>query len=155
MLKKGGEDLAKLSHRILRQKMLECGLKQETFAEMLGISVRHIRNLCYRDIDVSVSLCYRMSQILHTPMENLLVVSDGDSDMQEDMMDEYASYRRPMAITQLLVTPACTKGGYFLCPRCKITLDREFVSYCDRCGQRLDWRNYKKAETLEYSKSKL
>ena len=148
--------MAKLSHKILRQKMLENGLKQETFAEMMGISVRHVRNLCYRDIDVSVSLCYRMSQILHTPMENLLAVPDGDpasADAQADMTDENASYRRPMSVTQRLIVSVRTKDGYFLCPRCKITLDREFVSYCDRCGQRLDWRNYKKAEILEHSKS--
>ena len=147
--------MSKLSHRILRQKMLERGLKQESLAELLGISVRHVRNLCYRDIDISVSLCYRISQVLHTPMENLLVIPDGDSDMQEGMMDECASYRRPMSITQLMVVPAGIKTGYFVCPRCRVTLEREFVAYCDRCGQRLDWRDYKKAEIIENAGRKL
>lgn len=56
--------------------MLEHQLKQEPFAEMLGISVRHIRNLCYKDTDVAVSLCYRLSVVLETPMEELLEISE-------------------------------------------------------------------------------
>ena len=36
-------------------------------------------------------------------------------------------------------------GAYPLCPRCKLTLDREYQRFCDRCGQRLDWSRYDKA----------
>ena len=68
--------MVKLSHKILRNKMFEHNLKQEAFAEMLGISPRHVRNLCSRDTDVSVSLCYRLSRIFGTTMEELLVESD-------------------------------------------------------------------------------
>ena len=28
---------------------------------------------------------------------------------------------------------------YWVCPRCRRTLDRDFQDYCDRCGQRLNW----------------
>lgn len=38
---------------------------------------------------------------------------------------------------------------YYVCPRCQITLEREFMPFFDRCGQHLDWRNYKKA-TIVY-----
>lgn len=68
--------MAKLSHIILRNKMLEYNLTQEALAEILGISDRHIRNLCYVDTDVSVSLCYRLSVLFETSMESLLVLSD-------------------------------------------------------------------------------
>ena len=144
--------MAKLSHKVLRQKMLEHSLKQEVFAELLGISVRHVRNLCYRDIDISVSLCYRMSQILHTSMESLLVVPDRNTasvDEEKDLLGECVSYRQPLPITQLVVTSEYPHSGYFACPRCKVTLDREFVAYCDRCGQKLAWRHYKKAELIK------
>ena len=40
------------------------------------------------------------------------------------------------------------KTGYYVCPRCKITMDREFMSFCDRCGQKLDWRYYRKAKIV-------
>ena len=32
-----------------------------------------------------------------------------------------------------------------LCPRCLNTMEREFQSYCDRCGQALDWNNFDNA----------
>lgn len=40
------------------------------------------------------------------------------------------------------------KTGYYVCPHCKITMDREFMSFCDRCGQKLDWKYYKKAKVV-------
>ena len=30
--------------------------------------------------------------------------------------------------------------SYYLCPKCGILLEREFVHYCDECGQKLNWR---------------
>ena len=68
--------MVKLSHTKVRAKMLEQNFKQEPFAEILGISVRHVRSICYKDTDVAVSLCYRLSQALQTPMESLLVIRE-------------------------------------------------------------------------------
>ena len=36
----------------------------------------------------------------------------------------------------------------FVCPSCHVTLEREFVAFCDRCGQRLDWENYRSAKVI-------
>ena len=33
-------------------------------------------------------------------------------------------------------------------PSCHVTLDREFMAYCDRCGQRLDWEGYRNAKII-------
>lgn len=60
---------------------------------------------------------------------------------QEDLAAALG-YRRPMPVARILVLGA---GGYPLCPRCGLTMDREYMAFCDRCGQRLDWRRYKKA----------
>ena len=38
---------------------------------------------------------------------------------------------------------------HYICPRCGITMEREFMSYCDRCGQCLGWKHYKKAVIIE------
>lgn len=70
--------MVKLSHTILRNKMLEQNLKQEPLAEMVGISPRHVRNLCYKDTDISVSLCYRLSKALDMPMEELLTSQEAE-----------------------------------------------------------------------------
>ena len=39
----------------------------------------------------------------------------------------------------------CGLGCYPVCPYCKLTLDREYQHFCDRCGQELDWKDYSNA----------
>ncbi|MBQ8227688.1 MAG: hypothetical protein IJZ88_01605 [Clostridia bacterium] len=38
---------------------------------------------------------------------------------------------------------------YPICPRCQVTLEREYVHYCDRCGQCLCWSGFSKAEIVK------
>jgi len=59
---------------------------------------------------------------------------------------EEMSFRRPMKVTQVRMFPL--DGAYPVCPQCNISLEREYQRFCDRCGQRLDWKNYKKAEVI-------
>ena len=37
---------------------------------------------------------------------------------------------------------------YPVCPRCRLTFEREYQAFCDRCGQRLCWKRYSKAEII-------
>lgn len=30
---------------------------------------------------------------------------------------------------------------YYVCPRCDMTLSRDYQAYCDRCGQHLGWQS--------------
>ena len=55
-------------------------------------------------------------------------------------IQEQIQYRKPMTVKHY--------GGYYshntlysfpICPRCDITMEREYQRYCDRCGQCLDW----------------
>ena len=59
------------------------------------------------------------------------------------------SYRHPMRVRELLVFPPETnEGSYFRCPRCRKTIDREYMSFCDQCGQRLDWSMQAQAKVI-------
>ena len=51
--------------------------------------------------------------------------------------------RMPMSIEESRFL--CGLGCYPVCPYCKLTLDREYQHFCDRCGQELDWKDYSKA----------
>ncbi len=63
--------------------------------------------------------------------------------------DDPVTYRIGMRIEEVMVFETWYgKTGYYVCPRCKITMDREFTSFCDRCGQKLDWRGYRKAKVI-------
>ncbi len=53
------------------------------------------------------------------------------------------SYRLPMIVSEIYLYR--DKNTYPVCPRCKTTLEREYQSYCDRCGQFLNWDKFDKA----------
>ncbi|MCM1236639.1 MAG: hypothetical protein NC489_41715 [Ruminococcus flavefaciens] len=67
----------------------------------------------------------------------------------------FMSYRQGMRVTKIMVFSAGPYGetGYYICPRCSVTMEREFMAYCDRCGQKLDWKHYKKANVVYPGKS--
>ena len=67
----------------------------------------------------------------------------------------FMSYRMGMRVAEVMVIPSGLYGetGYYVCPRCSITMEREFMAYCDRCGQKLDWKHYKKAKVIHPGKS--
>ena len=50
---------------------------------------------------------------------------------------EAITYRTPLPVTKVIVH---THGNaYPVCPRCTRSMEREYMSFCDRCGQRLSW----------------
>lgn len=49
---------------------------------------------------------------------------------------EAISYRVPLPITKVIVY---TNTSYPVCPRCSMSIEREYMSFCDRCGQKLSW----------------
>jgi len=57
------------------------------------------------------------------------------------------SFRQPMRVTEKHLFRDGTV--YPVCPRCRVTLNREYQAYCDRCGQALDWKAYKKAAVVQ------
>ena len=46
-------------------------------------------------------------------------------------------YRIPLPVQKVVVYGS--GDSYPACPRCDCTLEREYVHFCDRCGQRLNW----------------
>ena len=61
-------------------------------------------------------------------------------------------YRIPMPVGKVVVFSS--GDSYPVCPRCDCTIDREYMRFCDRCGQRLSWMRLDAAKivTAEYSK---
>lgn len=49
-------------------------------------------------------------------------------------------FRLPKPVTEFR---RYSRGNvYPVCPSCRSSLDREYVAFCDRCGQRLEWETY-------------
>ena len=56
------------------------------------------------------------------------------------------TYRVPMMVKDMVAFYHFPEDDvYYRCPRCQQLLEREFMAYCDRCGQCLDWSEYRKA----------
>ena len=65
---------------------------------------------------------------------------------KEASFQELALYRIPMPVTEILVF--VHGDGYPICPRCNMPLDREYMGFCDRCGQRLGWESFRLAKRV-------
>ncbi len=63
--------------------------------------------------------------------------------VQLSMAASAESFRLPMAVNEIHLHR--NDMAFPVCPRCHLTLDREFQSYCDRCGQALGWKHFRKA----------
>ena len=61
-----------------------------------------------------------------------------------------AGFRLAKSVVEVMSFRSAFRGytHYFVCPSCHVTLEREFVAFCDRCGQRLDWENYRSAKVI-------
>lgn len=70
-----------------------------------------------------------------------------EQDQRIGFFIDAASYRVARPVTKLVRYPM---HGYCypLCPRCKKCMEREYVSYCDRCGQKLNWDKIEEAVIL-------
>ena len=61
---------------------------------------------------------------------------------------EASSYRRPMTVREYILYQGAffRESAYFICPRCDVTMEREYQACCDRCGQRLNWSRIRRAK---------
>ena len=55
-------------------------------------------------------------------------------------------YRIAAPVSQIVCLPC---GDSFpACPTCKISMEREYQAFCDRCGQKLSWKNFSKTKII-------
>ena len=55
------------------------------------------------------------------------------------------TYRAPLPVTKVI---AFTNTTYPICPRCNLSLEREYMFFCDRCGQKLNWDFFEHAKVI-------
>lgn len=49
------------------------------------------------------------------------------------------AYRIPCSVTAIR---KISQYYFPVCPKCNCTMEREYQSYCDRCGQALRWKGF-------------
>jgi len=128
--------LANLSNSILRI----CGTKDlsyESASELCDLSSRYFGDIVRQKSAPSIVTLEKLRIGLEQSPNELLGVSSILHDI---------SYREPMKVTQIKCYRSFNALSAFpVCPRCQTTLEREYQHFCDRCGQKLSWRGYRKA----------
>jgi len=125
---------ANLSSTILRL----CGmykLSYEAASERCELSPRYFAQIARGKTSPSILTLEKLCIGFDRTPNDLLIPSS--SHLQE------LSYRIPMSVTEV----RCFQGtsgliAFPVCPQCGQTMEREFQSYCDRCGQCLDWERF-------------
>ena len=113
-------------------------LSYEEAAERCGLSPRYFGSVARGQTNASIITLEKLCDGFElTPNELLRIPPLPDS-------------RIPMAVVESRFIYGL--GYYPVCPYCKLTLDREYQRFCDRCGQELDWRDYSKATITSLSR---
>lgn len=58
------------------------------------------------------------------------------------------TYRMPLQVKE--IRTFANGHSYPVCPRCANTMDREYMLFCDRCGQKLNWLYFTLATTSHF-----
>ena len=56
------------------------------------------------------------------------------------------TYRLPLQIKEVLLF--ASGDSYPICPRCENTVDREYMNFCECCGQKLSWDFFDSAQII-------
>ena len=129
-----------LSKAVLRLCETE-HLTYEAASELCDISARFFGSIARGKVSPSIDTLEKLCRGLRKEPNELLGMT---------MTEEELSYRAAMNVVQYerfecgMICP--------ICPRCETCLDREYQSYCDNCGQKLNWDRFDKATRVERGK---
>ena len=66
--------------------------------------------------------------------------------LSENAVRKQLDFRTELPVLEKVVYSGQTMSDvgyeYPICPKCRTSLEREYVNYCDRCGQHLGWSEY-------------
>lgn len=107
-------------------------LSYEAASELCDLSSRYFGSIARGKTSPSVNTLEKLCVGLDRTPNELL----GFSTASEEL-----SYRFPWKVThyrqRLSLRPSCSL--FPVCPRCHCNMEREYQSFCDRCGQKLNW----------------
>lgn len=136
-------------HQELTRFREENRISQKEMAKHLSLSQR-----AYYCLDEGKSCCSEVTLVLFLIylcpdpivfLENLKRVMEGDGAEKESKYT-VNMYRIPLEVKEILLF--ANGISYPICPRCDCTLEREYASYCDRCGQKLGWEDFEEVQIV-------
>ena len=116
-------------------------LSYEAAAELCDLSPKYIGSIARRQTAPTILTLEKLCLAFESSPNELLRVPQTDSEL---------SYRIAMPVTSILKLPLCGDGftTFPICPRCNSTMEWEYQAFCDRCGQKLDWADFRHAKVI-------
>ena len=112
-------------------------LSYEAAAKRCGISPRYYGSITRREAFPTIFVLEKLCNGFQLTPNDLLV---------NPILQQQLCFRIPMPVTHvqgLIFGDKITT--YPICPRCKLTFEREYQKNCDRCGQSLSCKDFSKA----------
>lgn len=115
-------------------------LSYEVPAERCNISTRYFGSIVRKEVSPSVHVLEKICTGFQQTPNDLLITPSQQAQL---------TYRQTMQVSHVKVIHLCNGlTAYPIFPRCKLTLERDYQNYCDRCGQRLGWDNYENVDIV-------
>lgn len=116
----------------------EHDLTYESASERCDLSSRYFGDIARRKTSPTIATLEKLCTGFQRTPNDLLISPELSHD---------ASFRKPMPVTKThWYRDVDGLTAYPVCPRCCITMAREYQSFCDRCGQNLSWEEYPYAD---------
>lgn len=65
-----------------------------------------------------------------------------NNSLSNPSLEDTFTLNKPQPVTEIRVFR--NHEQFPVCPRCQLTMEREYQAFCDRCGQALDWSRFPK-----------
>ena len=121
-------------------------LSYEAASEQCGLSSRYFADIARGKTAPTVLTLEKLCIGFALTPNDLLVPSPAWREMV---------FRTPMLVTHIRCFWGPEPYGRTdlpVCPRCGISMEREYQAYCDRCGQCLSWKSFSKATIIRPKK---
>ena len=137
---------------ILQNEKSTRSITLKEFANDLGISRSTLHRYMQDAGNMRLALLDQLSSRLSVSIIDLIGdtkghISSGAKHNHETPETTAEAYRHPMPVNEVFYYADSLIGPttYPICPHCGMTMEREFQSFCDRCGQALDWDGLEQA----------
>ena len=112
-----------------------CGsrnLSYEAASELCHLSSRYFGSIARGKTSPSVNTLEKLCVAFDRTPNELLGFSTTDEELSYRVTSQVRHYRQHLSFNHFRTT-------FPVCPRCHCNLEREYQSFCDRCGQKLGW----------------
>lgn len=107
-------------------------LSYETASELCDLSPRYFGSIARGKTAPTVNTLEKLYKGFEKAPNELLGFSTSDEELSYRIAVQVMHYRRHLSYN-------VSYAIFPVCPRCRCNLDREYQSFCDRCGQKLSW----------------